>query len=195
MQLARMVTRAYLQKQGDLTGVTMSNVNNLPAARQEIAERYDVCLLNDSNKAPRGEENSMKFKEYVALANVLVAHGQPAYFASILHIAKFYLHPFETSWASLNKSAVLEKADTKATRKVNHIQTSPKASSPSTVKEAGLIAQVAALQTQVHYMQKAMPKAPVGTPAYNRAPPPTSYTASSPYPPIRDVASADSMMP
>jgi hypothetical protein len=86
MQLAQMVTRAYLQKQGDLTGVTMSNVNNLPAARQEIAERYDVCLLNDSNKA-RGEENSMKFKEYVALANVLVAHGQPAYLASILHIA------------------------------------------------------------------------------------------------------------
>jgi hypothetical protein len=46
-----MVPRAYLQKQGDLTGVTMSNVNNLPAARQEIDERYDVCLLNDSNKA------------------------------------------------------------------------------------------------------------------------------------------------
>jgi hypothetical protein len=40
----------------------------------------------------------MKFKEYVALANVLVAHGQPAYLASIPHIAKVYLHlhPFET---------------------------------------------------------------------------------------------------
>jgi hypothetical protein len=63
MQLAQMVTRAYLQKQGDLTVVTMSNVNNLPPARQEIAERYDVCLLNDSN-TPRGEENSMEFKEY-----------------------------------------------------------------------------------------------------------------------------------
>jgi hypothetical protein len=73
MQLAQMVTRAYLQMQGDLTGVTMSNVNNLPAAHQETAERYDVCLFNDSNKA-RGEEYSMKFKEYVALANVLVAH-------------------------------------------------------------------------------------------------------------------------
>jgi hypothetical protein len=58
------------------------------------------------------------------------------------------------------------------------------ASTPSTVKEAGLIAQVAALQTQVQSMQKAMPKALVGAPAYNRAPPPTSYTASSPYPPI-----------
>jgi hypothetical protein len=121
----------------------------------------------------------MKIKEYMALANVLVAHGQPAYLASILHIAKFYLHPFETSRASLYKSAVLEEADT-----VNHIQTSPKASSPSTVKEAGLIAQVAALETQVQSMQKAMPKAPMKTPAYNRAPPPTSYTASSPYPHI-----------
>jgi hypothetical protein len=60
MQFAQMVTRAYLQKQGDLTGVTMSNVNNLPAARREVAERYDVCLFNDSNKA-RAEENSMKF--------------------------------------------------------------------------------------------------------------------------------------
>jgi hypothetical protein len=120
----------------------------------------------------------------MALANVLVAHGQPAYLASILHIAKFYLHPFETSRASLYKSAVLEKADTKATRTVNHIQASPKASSPSTIKEASLIAQVAALQTQVQSMQKAMPQAPVGAPANNRAPPPTSYTASSPYPPI-----------
>jgi hypothetical protein len=54
MQLAHMVTGAYLQKQGDLTGVTVSNVNNLPAARQEIAERYDVCLLKDSNTA-RGD--------------------------------------------------------------------------------------------------------------------------------------------
>jgi hypothetical protein len=44
MQLAQMVTRAYLQKQGDLTGVTMSNINNLPAARQEIAGRYDISL-------------------------------------------------------------------------------------------------------------------------------------------------------
>jgi hypothetical protein len=120
MQLAQMVTRAYLLKQGDLTGVTMSNVNNLPAARQEIAERYDVCILNDSNKA-RAEENSMKFKEYVALANVLVAHSQPAYLASILHIAKFYLHPFETSRALLYTSAALEKADAKAARTVNHI--------------------------------------------------------------------------
>jgi hypothetical protein len=99
MQLAKMVTRANLQKQGDLTGVTMSNVNNLPAARQQIAQRYDVCLFNDSIKA-RGDENSMKFKEYVAFANVLVAHGQPAYLASILHIAKFSLHPLETSRAS-----------------------------------------------------------------------------------------------
>jgi hypothetical protein len=146
MQLAQMVIRAYLQKQGDLTGVTMSNVNNLPAARQEIAERQYICLLNHSNKA-RGEENSMKFKEYVALANVLVAHGQPAYLASILHTAKFYLHPFGKSRASLYKSAALEKADPKAARTVNQIQTSPKASTPSTVKEAGLIAQVAALQS------------------------------------------------
>jgi hypothetical protein len=69
----------------------MRNVNNLPAARQEIAERYDICLLNDSNKARR-EENSMQFKEYVAFTNVVVAHGQPSYLASILHIAKFSLH-------------------------------------------------------------------------------------------------------
>jgi hypothetical protein len=32
MQLAQMVTRAYLQKQGDLTGVTMSNVNKARAS-------------------------------------------------------------------------------------------------------------------------------------------------------------------
>jgi hypothetical protein len=57
MQLAQMVTRAYLQRQGDLTGATMSNANHLPAARQEIAERYNVCLLNDSNRA-RGEQGA-----------------------------------------------------------------------------------------------------------------------------------------
>jgi hypothetical protein len=182
MQLAQMVTRAYLQKQGDLTGVTMTNVNNLPAAHQEIAERYDVCLLNDSNKA-RGEENSMKFKEYVAFANVQVAHGQPAYIASILHIAKFYLHPFETSRASLYKSAIVEKAETKATRTVNHVQTAAKEPSASTVKESALHAQVAALTSQLQALQEA-PKAPAIAPAYNRAPPPTTYIVSSPYPSI-----------
>jgi hypothetical protein len=148
MQLAQMVTRAYLQKQGDLTGVTMTNVNNLPAARQEIAERYDICLLNDSNKA-RGEENSMKFKEYVAFANVLVANGQPSFLASILHIAKFSLHPYETSRASLYKSAVAEKVEAKSVRTVNHIHTSAKESSSSSAKESELYAQVASLQTPI----------------------------------------------
>jgi hypothetical protein len=184
MQLAQMVTRAYLQKQGDLMGVTMSNVNNLPAARREIAERYDVSLLKDSNKA-RGEENSMKFKEYVAFANVLVTHGQPSYLASILHIAKFSLHPYETSRASLYKSAVAEKVEAKAVRTVDHIQTSAKGpSSLSNSKESELFAQVASLQTQFNSMQKAIPKASASAPTYNRSPPPTSYTASSPYPPI-----------
>jgi hypothetical protein len=80
-----------------------------------------------------------KFKEYVALANVLVAHGQPAYNASMLHIAKFFLHPFETSRALLHKSAVSEKADTKVTRTVNHVQTSAKKTmSSSAAKEANL---------------------------------------------------------
>jgi hypothetical protein len=182
MQLAEMVTRAYLQKQGDLTGVTMSNVNNLPAARQEIAERYDICLLNDSNKA-REEENSMKFKKYVAFANVLVAHGQPSYLASILHIAKFSLHPYEMSRASPYKSAVAENVEAKAVRTVNHIQTSAKGpSSLSNSEESELYAQVASLQTQFNSMQKAIPKASASAPTYNRSPPPTPYTASSPYP-------------
>jgi hypothetical protein len=184
MQLAQMVTRVYLQKQGDLTGVTMSNINNLPAARQEVAERYDACLLNDSNKA-RGEENNMKFKEFVAFANVLVAQGQPSHLASILHIAKFSLHPFETSRASLYKSAVAEKVEAKAVRTVNDIQTSAKGqSSMSNSKDSDLFAQVASLQTPFKSMQKAFPKAPASAPTYNRSPPPTSYTASSPYPPI-----------
>jgi hypothetical protein len=128
-----------------LTSVTICNTNNLPAARQEIAERYDVCLFNDSNKA-RGEKNSMKFKEFVAWAKVQVAHGQPAYLASILHIAKFYLHPFETSRASLYKSAVVEKVETKAARTVNHIQTPAKEpTSFANAKEADLLARVASL--------------------------------------------------
>jgi hypothetical protein len=60
MQLAQMVTRAYLQKQGDLTGFTMSNVNNLPSARQEIAERFYVCLCKDCNK----QQGAWGRKEY-----------------------------------------------------------------------------------------------------------------------------------
>jgi hypothetical protein len=127
----------------------------------------------------------MKFKEYVAFANVLVAHGQPSYLASILHIAKFSLHPYDTSQASLYKSAVAEKVEAKAVRTVNHIQTSAKGpSSSSNSKESELFAQVASLQTQFNSMRKAFPKASASAPTYNRSPPPTAYTASSPYPSI-----------
>jgi hypothetical protein len=89
-------------------------------------------------------------------------------------IAKFSLHPYETSRAPLCKSAVAEKAEAKAMRTVNHIQTSAKGpSSLSNSKESELFAQVASLQTQFNSMQKAIPKASASAPTYNRSPPPT----------------------
>jgi hypothetical protein len=93
----------------------------------------------------------------VAFTNVLVAHGQPSYLASILHIAKFSVHPYETSRASLYKSAVAEKVESKSVRTVNHIHTSAKESSASSsAKESELYALVASLQTQFNSMQKAI---------------------------------------
>jgi hypothetical protein len=60
LQLAKTLTRAYIEKQGDRAGINMNTVWNAPYMKHDINERFYQVLGNDLQSSARGLGNAMK---------------------------------------------------------------------------------------------------------------------------------------
>eukprot|EP00962_Isochrysis_galbana_P037849 scaffold13313_cov126-Isochrysis_galbana.AAC.1 len=66
MEVARALTRAYVQKQGDQAGIDVRTVWNHTHMAHEINDRMIIVLTRDQASKERGADNAMKFKELIA---------------------------------------------------------------------------------------------------------------------------------
>eukprot|EP00962_Isochrysis_galbana_P018602 scaffold5366_cov128-Isochrysis_galbana.AAC.2 len=111
MEVARALTRAYVQKQGDQAGIDVRTVWNHTHMAHEINDRMIIVLTRDQASKERGADNAMKFKELLAAARVRVKsrEGMP-HEASCVHICENYLGPYEEARASLYEKSKLPTA-------------------------------------------------------------------------------------
>eukprot|EP00962_Isochrysis_galbana_P057390 scaffold29743_cov129-Isochrysis_galbana.AAC.1 len=110
MEVARALTRAYVQKQGDQAGIDVRTVWNHTHMAHEINNRMIIVLTTKTKRLTkeRGADNAMKFKELLAAARVRVKNreGMP-HEASCVHICENYLGPYEEARSSLYEKSKL----------------------------------------------------------------------------------------
>jgi hypothetical protein len=215
VEVAKTLTRAYIQKQGDKAAINVRTVWDHAHMAHEINDRMITILSNDLASAERGKDNARKFKELLATARVRVQNGDARpQEASCVQLCQNYLGPYEESRADLYKTSNESGPERKPpSRSVNNIRAQITAetttSSRSASNEFNYVAAIAALQSQINNMQQNQMGAqqpsprlnPIPPPVptandYRRAPAPSSYaqpsppaSANSPYPTIQTDSS------
>jgi hypothetical protein len=105
LQLAKTLTRAYIQKQGDRAGIDMNTVWNVPHMKHDINECFYQVLGNDLQISARGLYNAMKYKELLCEADTRAqCVGTRPFESSCIYICQFFLAPYESSRKDLYKN-------------------------------------------------------------------------------------------
>jgi hypothetical protein len=105
LQLAKTLTRAYIEKQGDRAGIDMNIVWNAPHMKHDINERFYQVRGNDLQSSARSLDNAMKYKELLCEANTRAqCAGARPFESSCIHICQFFLAPYESSRKDLYKN-------------------------------------------------------------------------------------------
>jgi hypothetical protein len=160
VEVAKTLTRAYIQKQGDKAAINVRTVWDHAHMAHEINHRMITILSNYLASAERGKDNARKFKELLATARVRVQNGDAKpQEASCVQLCQNYLGPYEESRADLyktsNESGPVQKPPS---RSVNNIRAQITAETTTSSRPASNdfnnVAAITALQSQINNMQQ-----------------------------------------